>query len=128
MELAISSVISKPFSLPLPLPRATTVSDNPSLHIPKPYFKSRSFVRLPLFSRQNGAIRSQSSNTTSTTDQPSNDGFSVEESSKTTSTTDRSANDGFVVEDVPHLTDFLPDLPVINRRHISVYAGSLIFM
>ncbi|XVF49424.1 hypothetical protein PTKIN_Ptkin04bG0010500 [Pterospermum kingtungense] len=50
-------------------------------------FKSRnqSYLKKPLISRQNFLIRSQAS--------------------------DQTADDGFVLDDVPHLTDFLPDLP-----------------
>ncbi|PON51077.1 ATP-dependent 6-phosphofructokinase [Parasponia andersonii] len=54
-------------------------------HLPKPFFKSRSFSIFPLVSRHNHPIRSQSSN--------------------------QAADNGFVLEDVPHLTNFRPDLP-----------------
>lgn len=51
--------------------------------------KSRNFPTRSLFCRQNRlSLRAQTSN--------------------------GALNDGFVLEDVPHLTDFLPDLPVIR--------------
>lgn len=58
---------------------------SPSLNLPNFRPKSGNFLRKQLISRQNRSIRAQTSN--------------------------GSANDGFVLEDVPHLTDFLPDLP-----------------
>ncbi|KAM6582054.1 hypothetical protein CsatB_009056 [Cannabis sativa] len=92
MECTISSGLAKS-SLPLgpsfPLIRsksqASALSSTQSYFL-KPFFKSRSFSIFPLFSRQNHPIiRSQSSN--------------------------QAADNGFVLEDVPHLTNFLPDLP-----------------
>ncbi|XP_024020310.1 ATP-dependent 6-phosphofructokinase 4, chloroplastic [Morus notabilis] len=87
MEFAVSSGLSKSSpSLPLSIPtvRSKSKSSTPP-YLPNPFFKSRSFLRFPLFSRQNNPIRCQSSYQT--------------------------PDDGFVLEDVPHLTNFLPDLP-----------------
>ncbi|KAM5557010.1 ATP-dependent 6-phosphofructokinase 4, chloroplastic [Rosa sericea] len=86
MESTISLSSS---SLLLPSPRRRLGSKSqasiPLRHLRHPSLKSRTFL-LPSLSRQNRPIRSQSSN-----HQP--------------------RDDGFVLEDVPHLTDFLPNLP-----------------
>ncbi|KAM1183373.1 hypothetical protein ACFX19_001753 [Malus domestica] len=97
MESTISSPISSTKSSPLLHSASHSLGSRsqsfPSLpSLPSvqtlryPSFKSRSFLGFPFRSRQNQPIRSQSSN-----HQP--------------------ANDGFVLEDVPHLTNFLPNLP-----------------
>lgn len=99
MESTISSPISSTKSSPLLHSashslgsRSQSFPSLPSLpshqNLRYPSFKSRSFLGFPFRSRQNQPIRSQSTN-----HQP--------------------ANDGFVLEDVPHLTNFLPNLPVI---------------
>lgn len=96
MESTISSPISSTKSSPLLHSASHSLGSRsqsfPSLPLVQtlryPSFKSRSFLGFPFRSRQNQPIRSQSSN-----HQP--------------------ANDGFVLEDVPHLTNFLPNLPVI---------------
>lgn len=94
MESTISSSLSRSSSSPLlpsPSPRLGSKSQA-SVSFPNlrhPSFKSRSFL-VPYFWRQNKPIRSQSSN-----HQP--------------------GSDGFVLEDVPHLTDFLPNLQVTIR-------------
>ncbi|KAL5569792.1 hypothetical protein UlMin_026367 [Ulmus minor] len=91
MEITVSSGLSRSSSLPLrpSLPATRSKSQasflSPSSYQPKPFFKPRSFIRFPLSWRQSQPIRSQSS--------------------------DQTADDGFVLEDVPHLTNFLPDLP-----------------
>ncbi|XP_004309023.1 PREDICTED: ATP-dependent 6-phosphofructokinase 4, chloroplastic [Fragaria vesca subsp. vesca] len=86
MESAISLSSS---SLLLPSPRRRLGSNSQASislrNLRRPSLKSRSFLA-PSLSRQNRPIRSQSSN-----HQP--------------------VDDGFVLEDVPHLTDFLPNLP-----------------
>ncbi|XP_059666906.1 ATP-dependent 6-phosphofructokinase 4, chloroplastic [Cornus florida] len=58
----------------------------PFFNFPNPSFKSRVFFKKPLVWRQNHPIRAQN--------------------------TIQSDVDGFVLEDVPHLTNFLPDLPL----------------
>ncbi len=74
-----------PSLIPTPIPfksHTFTLFTN----LPNLNSKSRNFLRKPLISRQKRPIRAQSSNQTPI--------------------------DGFVLEDVPHLTNFLPDLPV----------------
>ncbi|GMN41055.1 hypothetical protein TIFTF001_010260 [Ficus carica] len=87
MECAISSGLYRS-SPSLPLSFSTSISSTTATpsHLPKPFFKSRSFLCFPLVSRQNHPIRCQTSSRTPD-------------------------DDGFVLEDVPHLTNFLPDLP-----------------
>uniref|UniRef100_A0A2N9G8I2 Phosphofructokinase domain-containing protein n=1 Tax=Fagus sylvatica TaxID=28930 RepID=A0A2N9G8I2_FAGSY len=73
-----------PSLIPTPIPfksHTFTLFTN----LPNLNSKSRNFLRKPLISRQKRPIRAQSSNQTPI--------------------------DGFVLEDVPHLTNFLPDLP-----------------
>ncbi|KAE8056841.1 hypothetical protein FH972_013577 [Carpinus fangiana] len=82
MDLSLSSSSLIPISTPF---KSRTFTHYPNL--PTFISKSRNFQSKPLTSRQNRPIRAQSSNGTT-------------------------ANDGFVVDDVPHLTDFLPALPV----------------
>lgn len=75
-----------PSSIPISTPiksRAYTLYPN----LPNFNSKSRNFLWKPLTSRQIRPIRAQTSN-------------------------GATPNDGFVLEDVPHLTDFLPALPV----------------
>ncbi|KAH0979247.1 hypothetical protein GBA52_006424 [Prunus armeniaca] len=91
MESAISSPLSTSSHL-LPSPSRSLLGSRsqsfPSLqNLRHPSFKSRCFFGVPFRSRQTQPIRCQSSN-----QQPAKD-------------------DGFVIEDVPHLTDFLSNLP-----------------
>ncbi|BBG98193.1 phosphofructokinase 4 [Prunus dulcis] len=91
MESAISSPLSTSSHL-LPSPSRSSLGSRsqsfPSLqNLRHPSFKSRCFLGVPFRSRQTQPIRCQSSN-----QQPAKD-------------------DGFVIEDVPHLTDFLSNLP-----------------
>ncbi|KAF3433191.1 hypothetical protein FNV43_RR24293 [Rhamnella rubrinervis] len=65
-------------------PQASSLSTSPNS--PLPFFKARSFVSVNSGCRKNKPIRSQSSDF-------------------------QTANNGFVLEDVPHLTNFLTDLP-----------------
>ncbi|KAL5744153.1 hypothetical protein ACOSP7_027010 [Xanthoceras sorbifolium] len=85
MDLSIHSPLSKssPSLSPFPF-NSNNTTLNPVFHCLN--FASRNFRIKPLISRQNQRIRAQVS------DQSVND-------------------DGFVLEDVPHLTNFLPDLP-----------------
>ncbi|XP_021823430.1 ATP-dependent 6-phosphofructokinase 4, chloroplastic isoform X1 [Prunus avium] len=91
MESAISSPLSTSSHM-LPSPSRSSLGSRshsfPSLpNLRYPSFKSRCFLGIPFRSRQTQPIRCQSSN-----QQPAKD-------------------DGFVIEDVPHLTDFLSNLP-----------------
>ncbi|TYH61457.1 hypothetical protein ES332_D07G053600v1 [Gossypium tomentosum] len=83
MDLSISS----PFRGAFPAPTSTFIL-NPKSRCSHSlnFFKHRnSYSKNPLFSRQKIPIRAQVS--------------------------DPAVDDGFVIDDVPHLTDFLPDLP-----------------
>ncbi|XP_034205259.1 ATP-dependent 6-phosphofructokinase 4, chloroplastic isoform X3 [Prunus dulcis] len=96
MESAISSPLSTSSHL-LPSPSRSSLGSRsqsfPSLqNLRHPSFKSRCFLGVPFRSRQTQPIRCQSSN-----QQPAKD-------------------DGFVIEDVPHLTDFLSNLPVVVQK------------
>lgn len=86
MDLSISSSFGGAF----PIPTSTFIL-NPKSRCSHSlnFFKHRnSYSKNPLFSRQKIPIRAQVS--------------------------DPAVDDGLVIDDVPHLTDFLPDLPVFT--------------
>ncbi|KAH7557339.1 hypothetical protein JRO89_XS11G0124100 [Xanthoceras sorbifolium] len=95
MDLSIHSPLSKssPSLSPFPF-NSNNTTLNPVFHCLN--FASRNFRIKPLISRQNQRIRAQVS------DQSVND-------------------DGFVLEDVPHLTNFLPDLPVTHTMLVLLF-------
>ncbi|OMO94819.1 hypothetical protein CCACVL1_05780 [Corchorus capsularis] len=88
MDFSIPSHLSNSKASPLPSTFLSSKSQLPRFPIRHHLsFKSRnSLKKPPLISRQNFAIRAQE-------------------------VSDQAVDDGFTLDDVPHLTDFLPDLP-----------------
>ena len=92
MDLSLShSIISTPI---IPHNKSQTFNFTLFPNFPNSNSQSKHFLRKPLISRQNRPIRirAQTPNVNN----------------------NNNNNDGFVLEDVPHLTNFLPDLPVSN--------------
>ncbi|RVW74440.1 hypothetical protein CK203_058159 [Vitis vinifera] len=91
MDLSLSSFARSSIPPPLKSCNLTSLSNFPNYS-----FKSRNFSLTPLISRQNRRIRAQYSCNSGSGGGGGGD------------------DDGFVVDEVPHLTNFLPDLPVIR--------------
>ncbi|XP_030934548.1 ATP-dependent 6-phosphofructokinase 4, chloroplastic [Quercus lobata] len=88
MDLSLSqSIIPTPI---IPYNKSHTFNFTLFPNFPNSNSKSKHFLRKPLISRQNRPIRIRA---------------------QTPSVNNNEHNDGFVLEDVPHLTNFLPDLP-----------------
>lgn len=88
MDLSLSSFARSSIPPPLKSCNLTSLSNFPNYS-----FKSRNFSLTPLISRQNRRIRAQYSCNSGGGGGGGGD------------------DDGFVVDEVPHLTNFLPDLP-----------------
>ncbi|PPR84418.1 hypothetical protein GOBAR_AA36297 [Gossypium barbadense] len=91
MDLSISS----PFRGAFPAPTSTFILNPKSRcsHSLNFFKHQNSYSKNPFFSRQKIPIRAQVS--------------------------DPAVDDGFVIDDVPHLTDFLPDLPIVVQKDSS---------
>lgn len=89
MEASISFLGSTKPDLSFLIPSSNVLHRRLRRDFPLPALKLKNVSVLPRISHRNRLIRAQSS-----------DGIAAEE------------DDGFVLEDVPHLTKFLPDLPV----------------
>ena len=94
MDLSLShSIISTPI---IPHNKSHTFNFTLFPNFPNSNSKSKHFLRKPLISRQNRPIR-------------------IRAQTPNVNNNNNNNNDGFVLEDVPHLTNFLPDLPVSNQ-------------
>ena len=96
MDLSLSQSII-PTSI-IPYNKSRTFNFTLFPNFPNSNSQSKHFLRKPLISRQNRPIRIRAQTPTVNNNNNNNNN-----------------NDGFVLEDVPHLTNFLPDLPVSNQ-------------